>query len=368
MIYNLNQEAKYVGFFDGINPMLIMRDPELIKSINVTNFDAFSEHRTFIDETNDSLFGKILFSLRGKKWRDVRSLLSPAFTSSKMKEMFKLMDTCAADVTDFLCKLPSEKKTMEMKDCFIARYTNDVIASCVFGINVDSMRNPDNEFYINGKELTSLDIMRAIKIYYCIRSMPRFMKLLGVTFISKRVAQFFKDLVRTTVETRDRQNIVRPDMIQLMMYRRAKREHGKELTFEDMTSQAVAFFFSGFDSVSTLMCFAAHEIGVNPAIQAKLRDEVDAVLSTTNGDLTYEALNKMQYLDTVVNEALRMWPVAVFLDRLCVQDFELPSALPGNKPFVVKKGMVVWFPVYGLHRDPKYNTSITQISFIPSVS
>ncbi|EZA57476.1 Cytochrome P450 9e2 [Ooceraea biroi] len=351
-VYNLNQDAKYVGFFDGMNPIVMIRDPELIKSIGVKNFDVFPDHRAFIDETNDPLFGKNLFSLRGDRWRDVRSLLSPAFTASKMRSMFKLMSDCAANFTDFLSKLPSEKSTMEMKNC-LTRYTSDVIATCAFGISVDSMRNPDNDFYVYGKELTTFDLARTMK-FYLVRSWPRLTRLLGIKFVNNRVGEFFQDLIRMTVDSRDRQNIVRPDMMQLMMDTRGKRGPGKELTIEDMTSQAFLFFFGGFDTVSILMCFAAHEIAVNPEIQAKLREEVDGVLKTANGELTYEALNGMQYLDAVINEALRMWPVAVFLDRMCVQDFELPPALPGDKPFVVKKGMNVWFPVYGLQRDPKY--------------
>nr|XP_012223632.1 PREDICTED: uncharacterized protein LOC105672931 [Linepithema humile] len=351
-IYNLNQDAKYVGFFDGMNPVVVIRDPDIIKSIGVKNFEMFPDHRSFIDEVNDPLFGKNLFSLRGEKWRDVRTLLSPAFTSSKMKTMFQLMSDCGANFADFLVNLPSDKSIIEMKNCF-TRYTNDVIATCAFGISVDSMRNPDNEFYVYGKEATSFDTVRTIK-FYLVRSMPYITKMLGLKFVNDHIGRFFKNLVRSMIQTRDEQNIVRPDMLQLMMESRGKRGPGKELTIEDMTSQAFIFFFGGFDTVSTLMCFAVHEIAVNPNIQAKLRDEIDQVLKTTNGDLTYEAVNGTQYLDAIINETLRVWPVAVFLDRICAQDFELPPALPGDKPFVIKKGRSVWFPVYGLHRDSKY--------------
>ncbi|XP_025263906.1 cytochrome P450 9e2-like [Camponotus floridanus] len=351
-VYNLNQDAKYVGFFDSMSPVVVIRDPDLIKSVGVKNFESFPDHRVFIDEYAEPLLGKNLFSIRGDKWRDARTLLSPAFTSSKMKTMFKLMSDCAANFTEFLSKLPSDKHVIEMKDCF-TRYTNDVIATCAFGISVDSMRNPTNEFYVYGKDATTFTTLRTIKIYF-MRSMPIITKILGITFVSNRIRYFFKDLMRNTIDTRDKQNIVRPDMLQLMMESRGKRGPGKELTIEDMTSQAFIFFFGGFDTVSTLMCFAAHEIAVNPSVQTKLRDEVDEVLKKTNGELTYEALNGMQYLDAVINEALRLWPVVVFQDRLCVRDFELPPALPGDKPFVVKKGSVVWFPVYGLHRDSKY--------------
>ena len=41
-----------------------------------------------------------------------------------------------------------------MKDAF-SRYTNDVIASCAFGTKIDSLREPDNEFYLCAKYAAS---------------------------------------------------------------------------------------------------------------------------------------------------------------------------------------------------------------------
>jgi len=71
-------------------------------------------------------------------------------------------------------------------------------------------------------------------------------------------------------------------MLQLMMENRGKV--GKsELSIEDMVSQAFVFFFGGFDSTSTLMCFAAHEIAVNPNVQERLQNEIDQVLEETIG-------------------------------------------------------------------------------------
>ncbi|KMQ82419.1 cytochrome p450 9e2, partial [Lasius niger] len=268
-----------------------------------------------------------------------------------MKTMFKLMSDCAVNFADFLSKVPSDKNVMEMKDCF-SRYANDIIATCAFGISVDSMRNPTNEFYVYGKDATSVTTLRTIKFYF-VRSMPTITKMLGIKLVGNHIRQFFKDLLWSMIDTRDTQNIVRPDMLQLMMESRGKKP-GMKLTVEDMTSLAFIFFFAGFDTVSSLMCFVVHEIAVNPSIQMKLRNEVDEVLKKTNGEITYEALNGMQYLDAVINEALRLWPSIVFADRRCVQDFELPPALSGDKPFVVKKGSIVWFPIFGLHRDPKY--------------
>jgi len=350
-IYNVHSEAKYVGMFDMTDPIIMIRDLELIKSIALKHFDMFTDHRSFVDENQDKLFGKNLFALRGEKWRQIRALLSPAFTSNKMKNMFKLMSDCGADFGNYLAQLPPEQRTMQTKDVF-TRYTNDVIATCAFGIKVDSMRNPENEFYVYGKEATTFTFISIIKLYI-FRSLPWLARLISLKLFHQKITDFFRNLIETTIKTRDENGIVRPDMLQLMMENRDK-EGKTELTIDDMVAQAFLFFFGGFDSTSTLMCFAAHEIAVNQDIHEKLQKEIDQVLEETNGQAFYEAINDMEYLEAVIHEALRMYPIVTAVDRLCVKDFELPPALPGLQPFSIKKGQGIWIPIYGLQHDPDY--------------
>ncbi|XP_011865314.1 PREDICTED: cytochrome P450 9e2-like [Vollenhovia emeryi] len=350
-IYNLNPEAKYAGIFDMNVPVILVRDPELIKSITLKHFDKFPDHRFFVDEELDPLFGKNLFSLHGDKWRQVRSLLSPAFTSSKMKSMFKLMSDCGVDFVNSLAQLPPEQRTKEMRDVF-TKYTSDVIATCAFGISIDTMKNPKNDFYVYGKEASSFNVISFIKLYI-FRSIPWLARFINLKLIRQQIAHFFRNLVATTIKIRDENGIVRPDMLQLMMESRGKE--GKiELSIDDMVAQAFVFFLAGFDGASKLMSFAAHELASNQDLHEKLQKEIDQVLEDTNGQAPYEAVNGMEYLDAVVNEALRMYPIAVMLDRICVEDFELPSTLPGTKPYTIKKGQGIWVPVYGLQHDPKY--------------
>lgn len=118
-IYNMSPNAKYVGIFDFAYPVVMIRDPELIKSIAVKNADKFPDHRGFVNEKLDPLFGKNLFSLKGSKWHNIRTMLSPAFTSSKMKMMFELMNECAGNFANFM--MEQSKKgfsDVELKDVF----------------------------------------------------------------------------------------------------------------------------------------------------------------------------------------------------------------------------------------------------------
>jgi len=69
--------------------------------------------------------------------------------------------------------------------------------------------------------------------------------------------------------------------------------------------------------------------------------------------VTYEAINKLKYLDAVIKEALRIFSASI-LERVCDKLYKLPPALPGEKPFTIHKGMIIWIPLYAIHHDEKY--------------
>jgi len=238
-----------------------------------------------------------------------------------------------------------------MKDAF-SKYTNDVIATCAFGIKVDSMKDPTNKFYVYGKEVTNFLEDHFIKFIF-LKTFPSLGRILNVKIINDYVLHFFKDIVKTTIATRDVEHITRPDMLQLMMDIRDK-EGDRKLDIDDMTAQVFIFFFAGFDISSTAMSFVAHEIAANPEIQTKLQQEIDKILNESNKEVSYEVINQLEYLDAVISEALRLYPPVAFLERTCEKTYELPPALPDEKPAIVKKGMPVWIPILAIHRDKKY--------------
>lgn len=73
------------------------------------------------------------------------------------------------------------------------------------------------------------------------------------------------------------------------------------LDYDDIAAQAVIFFIAGFETVSTAMSFVAYELAVNPHIQKRLREEVDKTLDECGGKITYDAVNKMHYLDMIIS-------------------------------------------------------------------
>ncbi|KAL0100771.1 hypothetical protein PUN28_019270 [Cardiocondyla obscurior] len=354
-MYNYHPDAKYIGLADFSTAVVLLRDPELIKDVMVKDFEYFPDHRNMLDENVEPLFSKNVFVLRGDRWREMRNTLSPSFTASKMKFMFDLISECSQDFVNYLIDNPEFCHAIDTKDTF-RRYANDVIATVAFGINVNSMKDRNNEFFLKGIEITKFGtgFLPIIKMLI-IRSFPRLSKFFGLTFFSPTTGKFFKQIVEETIKVREEKGIVRPDMIHLLMQARDKEgENVHKMTLNDIVSQAFIFFVAGFETSATLMCFVAHELAVNQDVQDRLREEVQRHFAEGNGKISYEELSKMSYMDMVVSEALRKYPPAIFSDRLCVKKYELPVPQPGYKSVTIEPDHVVLVPTYGIHHDPKY--------------
>lgn len=59
--------SRYVGYIEGIAPIILIRDPEIIKMITVKDFDHFVNHREFFSEDIEPLFGGSLFMMKGMR-------------------------------------------------------------------------------------------------------------------------------------------------------------------------------------------------------------------------------------------------------------------------------------------------------------
>jgi cytochrome P450 len=109
-IYNEHSDKPYVGMFSFDKPSLLIRDVDLVKNILVKNSQSFIDHMIILNEDLEPVVSRGLFVLKGQLWRQVRTSLTPVFTSGKMKMMFHLVDICGKELTDYLDNDTAEGK------------------------------------------------------------------------------------------------------------------------------------------------------------------------------------------------------------------------------------------------------------------
>jgi len=117
-IYNEHSDKPYVGIFSFVKPSLLIRDMELVKNILVKDFHNFMDRTFSFEDKYDPLLGKILPVLKGQIWRNLRTNLTPVFTSRKMKMMFYLVDTCGKELAECLEKTTTDGKLHQDKYCY----------------------------------------------------------------------------------------------------------------------------------------------------------------------------------------------------------------------------------------------------------
>lgn len=254
-----------------------MRDPEIVKQLTVKDFDYFMDHRAIFTEDTDPMFGKALGSLKGQKWKDMRATLSPAFTGSKMRYMFQLM----SEVGDQFAKSLKEKMingndgSYEFKALSMT-FAVDVIATTAFGIEVNSMKYPDNDFHRIAKKITNFNTATVGLKFFGFFTIPKIMKLLKIRFLDSKSSEFFEQAIYETMRIRQEKGIVRHDMINLMIQaKKGQIIHEKNdeenitdgfATVEEskigqtsvkriwkddeLAAQAFVFFIAGYDAVN----------------------------------------------------------------------------------------------------------------------
>ncbi|CAD7083926.1 unnamed protein product [Hermetia illucens] len=373
------KDYKYYGTYEVRNPVLVISSPEIIKQIGIRDFEYFLNHRVILDAEDEPLIGNSLISLKDQLWKDMRGTLSHAFTGSKMRQMFQLVDECSHNASKFL---KSEAKgkgliEMELKDLF-TRFTYDAIATCAFGIQVNSLLEKNNQFYHMSRKATNLSGFTAIK-FFLFTNFRKIMKFFKVKLFDKKFSKYFYSLVLDTMQERAAKGIIRPDMIHLLMEARRGALQAYDIgksdidegfailqesgvgqnivkhiwTEGELVAQCFGFFIGGFEMSSVLMCFCAHELMENPDIQQKLIEEIDQVREGLgHRSLTYEILQRMQYMDMVISETLRKWPPAAATDRVCNKPYVISDE--AGKTVKLYPGDVISIPIAGLHHDPDY--------------
>ncbi|KAJ8955212.1 hypothetical protein NQ317_001065 [Molorchus minor] len=142
MVYDRFPGTRFSGMYQFFVPTLVIRDPDLLKQITVKDFDHFTDLLSHLYHRMLILCGLIM----GQRWHDMG--VNP---KSVLHQQQNESDVPIDERIIFEKRQRRHNYVFEMKNVF-TRFGNDVIATAAFGISVNSLDKPNNEFYLMGKE------------------------------------------------------------------------------------------------------------------------------------------------------------------------------------------------------------------------
>lgn len=189
-----------------------------------------------------------------------------------------------------------------------------MIGSTAFGIDCNSLRNPHNDFLKYGKKVFHIDWYQEI-INVTSMFFPQLLTALKIPIVRPNISRFYTALVKETVKYREDNDVIRNDLMNLLiqlknnvdirknqtrLFESSTTENKDPFTMRDLTAQAYIFLVAGFETTSGTLSFCFHELACNQEVQKKAREHVLGVLGKYYGILSYESLKDMTYLDQIV--------------------------------------------------------------------
>ncbi|XP_046751174.1 cytochrome P450 6k1-like [Diprion similis] len=346
-----NDGLPYIGFYVFDKPALVLRDQEIVKRVLIKDFDYFADRFMRTDASDSMAYGN-LFLMRNPAWRVMRAKTSHFFTAAKLQRTFKLMMDVGEDLDRHMeaLELGGAGREIEVKE-IAAEFMTDLIGSCAFGLRVNCLKDPNAEFRMCGKNMFQFSYPRSAELA-SIFFFPELVRPLKLKFYSRASTNFMRKVFTETLNERIDSGVRRDDLIDLMIdWSKSDIDISEDFKLEgdSLAGTAALFLAAGFETSSTIMAFGLHELALHTNVQSKLREEIKTALANNGGDLTYEMINALPYLDKVVSETLRKYPSLPILDRMANADYELPET-----GLVIEKGTPVYISLLGMHYDPEY--------------
>jgi cytochrome P450 len=306
---------------------IFVNHPDLIEEVLVTNARKYSKGRVL--RANRHVFGEGLLTSEGEFWLRQRRLAQPAFHRARIASY-------AATMVEYAQRMLEGWRDGEERDAHqeMMRLTLQIVGKTLFDADVE------RDTQEVGKSLELLleigaNFRRAIFVPHWLPTAANFR-------MKKEIAQIEKILYRIIGERRASGRDA-GDLLSMLLA--AQDEDGSRMTDRQLRDETITLFLAGHETTASTLSWTWWLLAQNPAVEAKLHAELDAVLGDRLPAL--DDLPRLIYTGHVITESLRLYPAAWGLARLAVEDHEIAG-------YPVTRGMGVAMAQWVVHRDPRW--------------
>ncbi|XP_047115589.1 probable cytochrome P450 4aa1 [Schistocerca piceifrons] len=335
-------------------PMIVIIEPEHVEAVlkSQRHTEKISYYRLL-----HNFIGDGLITSSGKKWRNHRLLLQPAFHMSVLENFVETFSSSAqALVSRLASKMGDVNVAPDVNHCVI-----DILNEAVMGIPVP--KTPQQDAAREASPFRKGEVLmpqRVLKPWLLLSFVYRMTDLAQRELQQKRALDNFaakilqerklKRLKATESavngETDNENGSWKQRCLLDLMLDIANKTNGA-FTDQDIVSELCTFMLAGQDSVGAAVAFCTFLLAQNPECQERAMEELRAIFYEGGSDCgrppTREDLSRMKYLDQCVREALRLFPSVPLIARRLGDDLVIGKhTLPA--------GTDVLLAPYAMHR------------------
>ncbi|XP_065556593.1 cytochrome P450 3A14-like [Artemia franciscana] len=339
------QYGNMYGYYFGVVPHLVVYDLDILRNVLIRDFSIFS-NRPKIFQAQAKEIKLALQGLRDTRWKEVRSTLTPTFSMSKLKVLSKFMSESVDKVSEVLKDKARSGEEVDIHEVY-QRLTAEVIAVTALAISKDLVRNPHDEFLAAVRKIFRNTMNSAVMVSMYFPGLQSTLAFLAKFSVLGKMSSQVTSNIQNEIDKRKNGLYVndsgRTDLLQLMLDARKKDKLSRGLSDDDIIANVWSVMLAGYETTSNTLSFCSYLLAKHPDIQEKL---LQAILDKFgDGEVTYEGVHEIDYLDQVVSETLRVFTPLPNFKRELAEDTVIG-------PYKIPAGTAIECSSWEIHHDP----------------
>lgn len=313
----------------GPRQVVFLNHPDLVEEVLVNQNRKFIKHYR-LRKIKRSL-GQGLLTSEGEFWRGQRKLAQPAFHRERIAAYGRLM----VDYTERMLQSWRDGQTRDAQ-ADMMHLTLEIVAKTLF----------DAE--IGGDTADASEAMETLMCAFIARSgslitAPHWIP----TPLNVRVEHAIGRLERilmAVIAARRESGEDRGDLLSMLLHAQDE-ESGRRMSDKQLRDEVMTLFMAGHETTANTLAWTWVLLSRHPDVVARLHAELDQVL----GDRapTVVDLPRLKYIESIVNETLRVYPTVWVIGREATEPVELGG-------YLIPAGMTVFMPQWVIHRDGRW--------------
>ncbi|XP_060860451.1 cytochrome P450 4g15-like isoform X2 [Metopolophium dirhodum] len=322
--YNLEPFKIWLGPYFGV----VISKPEDLQIV-LNSSKALQKGRMY--EFFKNYAGEGLFTAPVDKWRRHRRMITPAFNAKLLEQFFPVFNEKNQILIKNVMKESNKTQAFDLWQ-YIAPTALDTICQTTMGYNLDSQSN--------NKECEFGEAIRnRFRRDENLQTMVIPGNLVFNIFKTEWTAKYLRNSETISI-TKNQSKLFLDILFEL-------NHDGGNLSDSDIRDEVLTMMAGGFETSAITVCFCLLMIAIHQDIQDKVYNEIYDIFGESDQTITIDDTSRLVYLEQVIKETLRLYPIAPVLLREIQDDIKIISS-----DYVLPKGTTCAIFPMATHHSP----------------
>jgi cytochrome P450 len=322
-----NEYGDIFYYREGWIHVYFLSHPDLIEFVLVRNHQNFRKDR--VVQNSRWFLGDGLLTTEGEHWKKQRRLAQPAFHRDRVESYARVMTS----YTEQMLSAWRDGGVLDVHQEMMS-LTLRIVVRALFSSGAEGAERISEAMNILLHNNTGVRLI-----------LPPFLRLLplpGMVDLRRAVGELNKAVYRI-ISLRRREERDCGDLLSMLML--ARYEGGGQMDDSQLRDEVMTFLLAGHETTALALSWSWYLLSQHPLVEQRLHEELDQVLGGRVA--TPSDLSSLVYCESVIKEAMRLYPPVWSVSRSAIEDFELNG-------FRIPAGANIVMSPWVMHRDPRF--------------